>query len=1301
MQAKIRAFARYADGSPWPGATLQLSVRSSLPADPPQRPQTRPVQVIIAEARGDHQGYAVIDLGRLPPTTRGLLITTLQALVKLGSGEIVLSIAEDPTAHAPVLALDELVGLASQVSLQGQAELIVAAALDTCRAVNVVSALGPMETPESGTAGLVERPDSCDYRLSPASFVVRSVARAGDAQGCEHLMPSAYPVRTRTLRRTVVRNPQRPKPPEGRTYESADAFLTAIVPGTDRGVVSDDDELGPDATPRFAEVHEFEQRWFGLGHSLGEIKYSLALAPGEAVRMAVIDWSRTDEISRDDSTRYLEDLRHRQSREREIDDIIDGRLREDQGGGSFQAGLAGGAKATVPVKGVPVEIDARTALGGAVSHSWGERDLRAREQQDLQEEILQRSSLFRAQTSTVVIQATQAERNVLATRIVANMNRMHALTISYYEVLRHFLITTEWKRTQHALLVPVSLISFDDTTARRFRPALEDALLDPSLSPAFEALDRLNGGAGLYAKLAAEAAAANGQAASTSGSPGDGTQLPTLVTQTATFRIELWSGPGNNRDTWGEVRVVLRVAGQNDGIELLALGPKPADNLDVSVGTFWHEKPSGNAKLKGGQIDQPSENKDGKTLSYYRYRNQALVLPTPVDVNRVEEVEVEFKRYAGNLPFARENDAFDLDRLILEAVFPGTQPRLMLVNKAWKRTEGTATFPKGFDGKQSEPVTARVTRAAKDEPPSPQAGESKGSGGNKPVQLPPTEASDKALVAMLLAHLNANRFHYGMLAWAGMPSSERRRRVGAALGIIAEGLGDEVLGIVGFSIVLPWDGPVPPWVPSLGSTQPPPPTEDIVTLPTRGVFAEAHLGRCNGAEQRDVTRLWNFAELPVSLLPNIEGLTPGPRGQAPNVAPAALPQPVVTIVNPPAAPAPTGLGPALVTLQTPGIFRDMSGLKEVSDLLGKLIEAGADPKKELIDAKQKIDKEIGKGQPDAGKPPPTPPNEMPLSPPPLVPAPDTPTPPKTPQEEWDEWKVTKETGEKPTPKVPPVRLKRMDVRLRVFTPSRLWALRDAVPNLLLDDLLSDVLTIGPAGTALQRLLRFDGEAAGWGADASAPGMVRAQVLFSLHPTTLATTGLQASARLAKRRLWLLPQTQQTTSAGAVPLYNTPPNWAWEPRSGAVPLLTGFEPPAELKQDVFTIDALRDAETIVKLRLKSSHKYYFPFSAKDVVGQVPDIGISKINTKFVKDLLLMVEDLSLPDLWLDLDLVLSRTAKGELRYRLQGSHSAFPAFEVTMNGQPILRHLPGTADPQMSLLPGGRVDVDSGLRPLPG
>ena len=45
-------------------------------------------------------------------------------------------------------------------------------------------------------------------------------------------------------------------------------------------------------------------------------------------------------------------------------------------------------------------------------------------------------------TSTVIVQASQAEQNTLTTRRVANHNHCHALTIQYYEVLRHYRVTT-------------------------------------------------------------------------------------------------------------------------------------------------------------------------------------------------------------------------------------------------------------------------------------------------------------------------------------------------------------------------------------------------------------------------------------------------------------------------------------------------------------------------------------------------------------------------------------------------------------------------------------------------------------------------------------------------------------------------------------------------------------------------------------------------------------------------------------------------------------------------------------------
>lgn len=114
--------------------------------------------------------------------------------------------------------------------------------------------------------------------------------------------------------------------------------------------------------------------------------------------------------------------------------------------------------------------------------------------------------------------------------------------------------------------------------------------------------------------------------------------------------------------------------------------------------------------------------------------------------------------------------------------------------------------------------------------------------------------------------------------------------------------------------------------------------ERLVTLPTHGVFAEGKLGHCSIAEEIDNTRFWKWEEHPLPIhAPDINPVTPvTPTPQPLQVTPTPFPTSVVNIVNPPEAPAPTGLGAALQAITTPNIFRDMSGREEVAELLQKL-----------------------------------------------------------------------------------------------------------------------------------------------------------------------------------------------------------------------------------------------------------------------------------------------------------------------------------------------------------------------------
>jgi hypothetical protein len=122
--------------------------------------------------------------------------------------------------------------------------------------------------------------------------------------------------------------------------------------------------------------------------------------------------------------------------------------------------------------------------------------------------------------------------------------------------------------------------------------------------------------------------------------------------------------------------------------------------------------------------------------------------------------------------------------------------------------------------------------------------------------------------------------------------------------------------------------------------------EKLVSVPARGVFAEAKLGHCNACEVIDNTRFWDWQQSPIPEKPT--AITP----PDPNVrrhhadatdktTPSTMPAPIVNIVNPPAAPEPTGMSAALGLLGASNIFRDMSAQQEVASLLQSLVAASA------------------------------------------------------------------------------------------------------------------------------------------------------------------------------------------------------------------------------------------------------------------------------------------------------------------------------------------------------------------------
>ncbi len=102
-----------------------------------------------------------------------------------------------------------------------------------------------------------------------------------------------------------------------------------------------------------------------------------------------------------------------------------------------------------------------------------------------------------------------------------------------------------------------------------------------------------------------------------------------------------------------------------------------------------------------------------------------------------------------------------------------------------------------------------------------------------------------------------------------------------------------------------------------------------VSVPTKGVFAEAVMGKCNSCEKIEEDRFWRWEESPIPDSPTaINPINTDTRRADPgNLQPQALPNPIVNIQNAPNAPDPSGLSATLGLLGKSDIFKDITGLE--------------------------------------------------------------------------------------------------------------------------------------------------------------------------------------------------------------------------------------------------------------------------------------------------------------------------------------------------------------------------------------
>src|SRR4029079_3868998 len=116
------------------------------------------------------------------------------------------------------------------------------------------------------------------------------------------------------------------------------------------------------------------------------------------------------------------------------------------------------------------------AHADSYSTSWGNRNVATSMNQAINDRTHQHAHSNRSRRASVVKEVSQSEHEAVSTRVLANYNHMHALTIQYYEVVQVYRVEVAIVKADRVVFVPFQLVDFNnDDMIRRFQNVLARA----------------------------------------------------------------------------------------------------------------------------------------------------------------------------------------------------------------------------------------------------------------------------------------------------------------------------------------------------------------------------------------------------------------------------------------------------------------------------------------------------------------------------------------------------------------------------------------------------------------------------------------------------------------------------------------------------------------------------------------------------------------------------------------------------------------------------------------------------------
>lgn len=689
----------------------------------------------------------------------------------------------------------------------------------------------------------------------------------------------------------------------------------------------------------FGALLTFNQSWYAQGVTLGQLLHSTSLAPGESTRIAVVDWSRRSRAGETETISEQDELSNEQSRNRSISEVTNAVANEAQGGfsqantnsRSTQSGTSAAAEMSAPLGGLfggpsgsmgSTSSEANTqSQAQSYSTSWGQRDIASTMNQNINDRTHQQASSSRSRRASVIKEVSQSEQENVSTRVLANYNHMHALTVQYYEVVQVYRVEVAVVRADRVVFIPVQLADFnDDAVIRRFQGVLSRAALSLEMRDALRNLDVIEiipepsthfSGLGVLSNFNRAALMSR----SALGVLGGGMFRSEVANIAGAAAPAAPAGAANAAAPGAP----LAGADAAPAVKTLKL------NYAVSAVQQINDQ-----LWTGGQTARLA---GLLNLSVLRPFSNSLYLPTDV---LVEGGSVQAEGADMKLVFR------DMQGNVIKTVGPEAPAAMSNVGRisvsggsADKDVEATVTLTINRNGVRF-PIELPAVHIAKGT-----AGET------KVVQLKPGGVN-----VNLKQHLNDNRMHYSQAIFRALDSTQIALllsgygvTVGPDMVPVAQVVEPIPIRIVGNYLAFKMNSDVASdetwatWLRErgikIGSSK-----EDIVPLASGGTFAEAVLGRSNCAEKLDITRFWNWQDSPIPLQPSdIAAIQMGSRGTPEDVKPGQLSNPMINITAPASMPDPMGTAAVLAAIQNGNMFRDMSGLQGTIGLAQAALQA--------------------------------------------------------------------------------------------------------------------------------------------------------------------------------------------------------------------------------------------------------------------------------------------------------------------------------------------------------------------------